>query len=44
MAQVRAIKDFENLSDEEILDILDSLKKLAELTFEEPLTNSEDEK
>ena len=44
MAQVRAIKDFENLSDEEILNILDSLKKLAELTFEEPLNNSEDEK
>ena len=44
MAQVRAIKGFENLSDEEVLDILNSLKRLAALTFQEPLTDCEDEK
>ena len=36
MAKIRAIKGYENLTDQEVIQILDSLKMLALITFENP--------
>lgn len=46
MAKVRAIKGFEHLTDDEVLDILDSLKMFAAITYYQPTdkNESEDEK